>query len=329
MRLLAFNDPHYTNVPPICRSHDYPNHILDKLIEISDIAKEHKVDFILCTGDWFHRKGKVTHRETIELISAIKRMPCPIWTIFGNHDISGYNLSSVNNRPSGVLVHSGIVKWIDVHKNLTLTDKITGTKVKISGNSYTNNSDSSDENRLKYYGVDRNEDAIYIHLVHSSLIMSGEFFGEYTTFDHLAPLLLKNNRNPDLIIGGHTHFRQSPPTICGITAACIGSIGRVSVDDLNRQPNCLLIKTEESNEKFSIEEIPISCAKMDLKTEKVVKKEQQSIQSVKDFVKLLQIEAEEYESYDYKTLVKKIVRQKGYDSKIADKTLKVLSEHGA
>ena len=116
MKFLCIGDVHFTIDHPISRDEQYPKDILKKLVECIQLAKKLKCDYILCTGDWFHRKSQASFYEANLLMSMFKKSHIPIYGIAGNHDIAGYNLKTLTSRALGSLITSGHLHLLDNHQ---------------------------------------------------------------------------------------------------------------------------------------------------------------------------------------------------------------------
>src|SRR3990167_5941283 len=152
IKILTIGDIHYSDVAPISRNEDYYKHILKKLLECILIAKKLEVDYICPTGDFFHRKSAASFHEAIMLMSVIKRSKIPFVGIGGNHDYTGYNLNTINNRALGCLVESGLIRLLDFNP-------IESGGILLMGNSY---SSMYDMDRHGYVKPDKYDDKFTI-----------------------------------------------------------------------------------------------------------------------------------------------------------------------
>lgn len=325
-RFAIFNDPHYTRHPPQKRGDSYPGKILDKFHEVAHVAKRLKVDAIGCTGDWFHRKGKVTFNEAndiLAVLSSFHRKGFDVIGILGNHDIAGHKIESLDNRAVGSLVHSKVLQLLDHYPYVASDCVVTGT-------SYFHGCDKDDEARIRMYGgpkIERHE-GIHIHLAHGTLINKGSFFGEYTLAPDLIDLLHENDRLPDVIVCGHLHFSEgvryypNPASPKHKIAVCrIGSLGRVSVDDFDRQPAALLIAVQGTD--TVIREFPIG-EPIDYREERQENSEtgDEYQERIENFVAALRAEADSWSVADHRSLLAEITERLGHGEEVFDLALK-------
>ena len=104
-KFLVVNDPHASDRPPIGRTESYADDIFAKLRECWKIAERTECNFIIMTGDIFHRfRGPmVAYATTIQLLALFREAPCPVYAVAGNHDLTMDGIDSVWKMPFGVL----------------------------------------------------------------------------------------------------------------------------------------------------------------------------------------------------------------------------------
>lgn len=258
-RALVLNDLHYTRSEPTARGPDYAKAILEKLHEARFLALKVRASAILCTGDWFDRKGKVTYQETCDMLAILlqwREAGLQVAGILGNHDVAGHSLESLDTRAVGVLVRSGALQLLDQHP-LTIEDD--RGSLYVTGTSYFHGCDRDDRARAEMYGAPPGPDpaAFHLHLAHGALVLRGEFFEDFTRAEDLPSLLVAADRCPDLVVSGHLHYPEAArsfqrPVPTGeeppdpprrVVFARNGSVARVSRDDLTRIPTALLVAT--------------------------------------------------------------------------------------
>ena len=112
MKILIVNDPHLSDQAPVSRTESYTEDILNKLVEIGELAETYKVEFVMITGDLFHQKQawKVSHRLVQLVIDIFERYPCRVELTVGNHDIAAGRLDSLQKQPLGVVLKSSNVQ---------------------------------------------------------------------------------------------------------------------------------------------------------------------------------------------------------------------------
>lgn len=332
-RLIVFNDPHFSRHAPECRSDTYAGEILDKFHDVARVARRLKATTIGCTGDWFHRKGKVTFHEANDLLAVLNRWReegIDVVGILGNHDIAGHSLDSLDNRAVGTLVNSNVLRLLDYGPYEV------GPDLWVTGTSYFHGCDHDDDARVKMYGHARPEDlpqdGCHVHLAHGTLLQRGEFFEDYTVASELIDLLAEHGVLPDVIACGHLHFDEGiklydRPDGPGKVAICrVGSLGRVSSDDFDRQPKALVIAVKDG--RFVCKATPIG--KDVLKpgsTPEGSETGTERTEKIQDFVRVLREEADEWELADHTQLLEACAEQLGHDEKILKRALTAVEAH--
>jgi DNA repair exonuclease SbcCD nuclease subunit len=82
-----------------------------ELSEIRDIAAANKVDMMISLGDFFDNV-RVSFSLVNEVISWCKSLPCTLFSLKGNHDISSYVIEDKNNG-LGILMEAQAVERLD------------------------------------------------------------------------------------------------------------------------------------------------------------------------------------------------------------------------
>jgi UDP-2,3-diacylglucosamine pyrophosphatase LpxH len=105
INLLVIGDVHIADHSPGRRAEGYKQHILDKLYECVDLAKEKRATHVLFLGDIFHLKtaSRVSHRVVHDMAQVFESFGIPVFILVGNHDITDYSLDSLPKQPLGIL----------------------------------------------------------------------------------------------------------------------------------------------------------------------------------------------------------------------------------
>lgn len=330
-RVVCFNDPHYSRHAPECRFKDYYKQILTKLHNVARLAERLKAQAILCSGDWFHRKGKVTYKEQTNLLTVLsnwRKRGFEVAGILGNHDIAGHDLDALNNRAVGALVQSGALQLLDWYP-LSIQDDEGA--LWITGTSYFHGCDANDDNRVRMYGSpgEKPEGSVHVHIAHGTLRQSGSFFDEYTEAEVLVELLDERGCCPDVIVCGHLHFDEGIVTYRTsggrrVTVCRVGSLGRVSRDDLTRQPKAVVIAARQG--QWVCKAHPIGRKVVPQKPEGK-KKQEVDKDRIEEFVRILREEADALSMGDHRMLLQRVVDEIGYGTDIFDTALKAVEKH--
>lgn len=330
-RLVFMNDPHYSRHAPECRAESYAHEILDKLHQCARIAARLKAEVIGCSGDWFHRKGKVTFSEANDILTLLhqwragsrNRDPLDVIGILGNHDIAGHSLDSLTGRAVGALVHSALLHLLDHSPWVSRNNKVV-----VTGSSYRHGGDANDEARLETYSVGKesefdHEGRFWIHVAHGTLVKR-EFFGDYTRMGDLVKLLDQYGICPDAIVCGHLHYSEGivkfarpsdgkPVKICRV-----GSLGRVSIDDLERTPQALVLVVQDG--RCVAKAVPIGEEPNRRSAEPATSGNDEDAGAyearIKDFVRILREEADDWSMADHQDLLHRLAEEMGHNEDV-------------
>ena len=99
MKLLVMGDQHIDNSTIKTRKDNVLAACADKLGQIFQIAKSHKVEAILQPGDFFesHKANDFLKQWTINFLKS-DMANIPVYTVFGQHDLR-FHSSNTNNTP--------------------------------------------------------------------------------------------------------------------------------------------------------------------------------------------------------------------------------------
>jgi len=113
-KAITFTDIHLADKNPASRIDNYMESILNKLEQAKDICTIKNVDVALCGGDIFHIKTptKNSHYLVSRTIDVFKSFPCPVYSVYGNHDLRQDNISTLPRQPYYTLVKSGALNYL-------------------------------------------------------------------------------------------------------------------------------------------------------------------------------------------------------------------------
>lgn len=243
-KIITFTDVHLADKGPLSRIDDYREAILDKLDQASKIARERKVDLALCAGDLFHLKSptKNSHYLVSKTIEILKSFPCPVYGIYGNHDIYQDNSKTLPKQPFYVILKSEAMTYL-------ADESFDKGNIRIFGMDYLCNPEYPDFNR------DKKTEKIQICVAHVNASSKfDDLFGERVyKYQDLAKC------TPDVFLFGHYHPDQGIEIHNNKHFINVGSLSRGSLkkDELTRIPNLGFI---EINDKYEIrtEKIPLN-----------------------------------------------------------------------
>jgi len=243
-KAITFTDIHLADTGPISRKDNYLESILNKLEQARNICVDKQVDVALCGGDIFHLKtpSKNSHYLVSQTISVLKSFPCPIYSIYGNHDLRQDNISTLSKQPFYTLLKSGAIRY--------LTDEFFNEgKIRIFGMEYCSFPTETDFNR------ENKGEQIQICVAHVNASSKfKDLFGEKVyTYQDLALT------TPNIFVFGHYHPDQGIEVLNEKHFINVGSLARGSLkkDELTRIPNVGYIEIDDAL-NIVCEKIPLN-----------------------------------------------------------------------
>lgn len=334
MNLLYFGDRHYSETIPANRVDDFFLNTALKDQEIKDIGKQFDVKAFLHPGDLLER-SKISMRFAKEIAgfwtncdlslpddaNLIKDKQIdgtifktinsftPLIGVYGNHDLIGGDIGSVDNTIIGLLSSIGIFNMVSKENPYILYTE-DGKKVAITGTSYHIGMDQ--EKFVKDYIVEEKLGDYHIHIVHGMLMEKsvGSLY-RHTTLDQIK------DTKADLTLCGHDHLGFGVIEYDGKIFANIGAVVRQKNDkrELKRIPSVLLISIDEKG--LSVKEIPLKSAKPGedvLSREKVElrKEKQKALEKFKEQTESLDI----LKGVDVKEILEDVATNEKIDEEI-------------
>lgn len=142
MKFIYFTDPHLKGRNPARRLDDYPSEVLMFFEEARMIATQEKATAVLIGGDIFDTP-KISQRLYNKLSRIMKKFPCPIVAVPGNHDIFGENPDSLEDTMLGSLEASQVLTLVaDDRPSMEFTGD--GITLSIHGKEYKEGRDEGD-----------------------------------------------------------------------------------------------------------------------------------------------------------------------------------------
>lgn len=231
-KIVFFTDPHVSGKTPAARLDNYPETILGKIRQVGEIAKEIHADAVICGGDWFDRPD-VGPNIVSRLGEILKRFPCNIYTVIGNHDVYGYNAATINRSMMGILSGFGAVKRLMSDTPCIIEEfAVTGVDAHYE---LDRNGRVSD-----YTDGPKEDDKINIRVLHSFL--DTKDWPDYVASTNIYNLPATNS---DIILTGHEHTGYGKIVHGGTTYINPGALGRVtaSVGDVNKVVQVCIIES--------------------------------------------------------------------------------------
>lgn len=275
IKLVYLTDTHVRANSPSSRLDFFPETIIKKLTWVGEYANSVNADAIIHGGDWLDR-WDATYSIIRDLIKVVLKWDKKVYTVLGNHDISGYNAETFQKTAIGVLEAAGFIQRLESKPVL-----IKGSNETVSLTGADASSDVDD--KLKYYtDVAGESDHIKIHIVHG-------FLSNISWPDYVKHTLISNivETKADIILTGHEHkgfglIEKNNKLFCNP-----GALARVTagLGDINQVVKVALITINGSD--FNIELVPLPKS-IALPADKVldrskIKEEKERVQNLETF----------------------------------------------
>lgn len=247
MKLMFLTDSHVTFKGPESRIDSYHNVILDKFGEVGEIIREKGIDRVIHGGDLFHSYN-ISLKFAGEIANAIRTWRVPVSVVPGNHDVIGYNTKTLEQTMLGFLANTGVVRLL--LRSNPLMFNIKGKMLAIEGQEYYKDIDTGNkDDYMCQVKADLNL------LVAHSMLLERPFFK-----DKPHTLIKDVHSNADIILTGHYHPGFKTVKIDNTTFINPGSLLRNESSD-KHMPKVIIININDDTFEYTIEEIPLKCAK--------------------------------------------------------------------
>ena len=230
LRIVWSTDWHVADIGPENRIDDYTETCFKKIEQVRTVCEKTEATACVIGGDVFHVKisSKVRHALVARLVETLKTFPCPVHSIIGNHDVSHNNISTVDEKPIGVLFKSGA---------LLLLDDVVFQKDDISVRMVGHHIDSKVELNT-FDSLQKGDEDWLTVAYHGYASLNGVSYPGETTFryDELAKLPV------DDWFFGHWHVDQGVQEIDDKNFVNIGSMtrGALTLENLSRTPKLVV-----------------------------------------------------------------------------------------
>ncbi len=257
IRILTMADLHETHINPSGWKASYQEHQDEVWDQICRYAKKIEADAIAIAGDIFHRKrsGMNPTGFLIRLARKLKRAPCDVLVIAGNHDVRGGTIvNGLDDRPLGALIEMNAVTLLDENPREIYFPEEQGL-VTIRGSSFHHG------NAGGFLELERG-DGVEVHLGHFNYAPEGgEFFGEkvYGNEDLRKGAF-------DIAVIGHHHYDQGVRDIArDQTVVAVGSVTWTGVHDADsgRRPAAGVIEVTRPGDTWKVTTVRLTMPALD------------------------------------------------------------------
>lgn len=193
MKFLYLTDTHFTGKTPSSRIDDIQQTILNKLLDVKKIIEDVGIDIVLHGGDMFHSPD-VSNQFTGKIAKIINSFKAPMYVVPGNHDLYGYNMSTINNTKLGLLEKTGVINIIS-RDNPIIFDN-NGFKIGIEAQEYFTEIDEDIKRDFRIENID----------VDFSILLSHSMLLDHKFHEGVKHTLIKDvSTYADLVLAGHYH----------------------------------------------------------------------------------------------------------------------------
>lgn len=232
--VLFVTDLHLRATKPISRlDKNFIGTQLGKLQQVAELCVKHKVDFVVCGGDVFDEPN-VPHSVVIKTVRAFSAFPCDVYSIVGNHDISGYSRTTEQSSAIGVLFAKGVLKRLEKLE--------TKDAVFFAMHCYD----------AENWAVERVPGKTNVIVSHKPLTTLDIPQAQFIKVDDVAGVT-----NADLILSGDIHKPHHVTKYKNVAFVNPGSMTRMSVDDAERTPKVAIVRFAEGGFMVDFEKLQV------------------------------------------------------------------------
>ena len=229
MKFLLTGDWHLREDTPTCRVDDFQQTQWAKLNEVWTIAEEYSCTAILLAGDVTDRP-RPSIALLYRIISELRKAPCDIYSIAGNHDLPGHALSALPQSAYGILAHLGLLRHIGTPVRF---EAQIGTDVLVSGTSW--GVPCADSHHTAYPGWRK------IAVIHEMVLARPGGYIEGAAAAQKATDL----GGFDFVLAGHNHTPFYFPKRKGRAGILSpGPLTRQNAAEIDRTPSVYVLDTE-------------------------------------------------------------------------------------
>jgi len=251
VRLLFLTDTHHRGTTPQNRLDNFAETQREKIREVVELVREHRVDLVLHGGDFWDSPFPALN-VCAEILETYREIPVPIYAIAGNHDLYGHNLGTLHRTMLGFMNRLGLIRLLQPGERVYIEKK--GLRLQLTGQSYHYDLDRRDP--VLDYCVTKEDCDVAVHMVHG--LLTDRSLGSlihHTVVDRVL------GTGADLTLAGHYHLGFPPVEYQGRYFLNPGALVRINnhPQEMARRPAVLLIDLGGGEVKYSI--LPLRSAR--------------------------------------------------------------------
>jgi DNA repair exonuclease SbcCD nuclease subunit len=317
MKLLYFTDTHIRGNNPKSRKDDFLDTLKNKFNEIVQIVENEEIDYVLFGGDLFDRPD-LSPSVIKEFIIYLKKLPLPIYSVLGNHDIFGQNPATVSRTVLGLLDTIGIIKLIN-YGDIIYLEK-NGLSIQLTGCPYYYDIDVSPSR--EGYIVNKESCSYAIHMVHGMLLDRPFFEGiPHTLIDDIA-----SKTQADITLCGHYHTGYGIKKIGDKYFINPGSLSRISstLSEIERIPSCLIIEIKDEL-KLSLRQLKCAKSGNEVLDRELLRREEFKSQKLNEFIQQVNSYGN-FEVLNIEKIINEISMKENMPTEVKDEAVRRIAE---
>ena len=234
-RVLFVGDPHLDSRTPLSRIDDYRVTTINKLDNLLTLAVRKKVNYVVMTGDMFHRFDIPMSylNEVLRMLKKFKAENIEVYSLIGNHDLPHNTMEYFNRTPLAVLFASGLVKSLG---SFNIPSVIMLDNTVIHGLNFT---ESIDNVKL----IEGKKSILVMHYATENTVPA-----DNVPLEDLKPF--------DWVIAGHDHMYYPPLIRDGVRVFRPGSLTRRSKEQYNLDRQIKVVLFDERTNSMSEHNLP-------------------------------------------------------------------------
>lgn len=318
LKVIIVGDPHVTGTNPVARIDDYTETILKKFEELAEMSEN--VDVICILGDVFSTPD-TSNIVKGNLGRVLSKFKCPVYTIAGNHDLFGGNMTTYKRTGLGLMERLGLINIIKDDDNLFFQKG--QLKLLIKGQNYHPMIDM----RVKELDYARKKESNATHLIH---LVHGYMTSKKLIFPHTLISEIAHLTEADATFSGHYH-QPFMEIVGGKYFANPGSLGRTksSIGEF-RRPKVFMVNISQETGVLTVESVYLQSAPPPtevLSREHLKSEDDESTVKINQFMdKLLTINIKNDHRIDTKSIVERVSTEENIEEEVKVETMKAISE---
>lgn len=299
-KFLFYTDIHFASEVPRSRLDDFPKTLLEKQMEIYEIAHREKCDFVAFGGDYFNYHHVYSFPILGATMDILDSSDMVTYMVLGEHDLYGHNIDSFSTSTLAFVASRC--------KNIFILR--SPERVSSDVTLYPKHETDAVEAMAKFEKCD---DTCNICLCHELLTSQKNTVFECFNTTDIGPTGF------DLVLSGDLHSGYPTHEVNGTIFCNPGSIARRTIADADRMPQVAIVTVQNPTSKPDIKLLQLSVAKEGSEVFDLSTHEDEAISqniAPTDFTKdLMEIEKRSADIYEF---IREMAAQENLSQEIVD-----------